>query len=449
MRLNATKADKKEIRFAWCFALVVWSLAAVGAVATTPSIAGVTRSGSSCSLYVSPTGRYSASGRSPGDPTSLRAARQRTKPGTVVCIRGGTYGISSPFYVSRSGAAGKPVVFRSYKGRAVIKWKGSRPPLGSSYAVLQVGSHTHHIAFRGLVIHGANRASSGVKCDTGAHHLVIRGSIIRNTGAAGVITKRCDYVKLLHNLIWHTGYDPNRGWSSGIALNTNVWSDRRASFHNFVIGNVISGASDESSNHTEGHGIILDRGGDVPPVLVANNLVYENGNHCIDVFLSDNAWIVNNTCYKNGLDLRTPQSGEIIINGAGVSNVHVINNVVWAWNPNYPYQLVNGATAAFSHNIAYGGITSQLPERVLANLRQIKPRFRNPPDVDPDLDQQQRTALRPWDVGLRFLGRPTSPLIDGGARPRNMPKRAQYVLRDLRGRLRPRGAGWDIGAYEQ
>jgi hypothetical protein len=312
-----------------------------------------------------------------------------------------------------------------------------------------VGSHTHHIAFRGLVIHGANRASSGVKCDTGAHHLVIRGSIIRNTGAAGVITKRCDYVKLLHNLIWHTGYDPNRGWSSGIALNTNVWSDRRASFHNFVIGNVISGASDESSNHTEGHGIILDRGGDVPPVLVANNLVYENGNHCIDVFLSDNAWIVNNTCYKNGLDLRTPQSGEIIINGAGVSNVHVINNVVWAWNPNYPYQLVNGATAAFSHNIAYGGITSQLPERVLANLRQIKPRFRNPPDVDPDLDQQQRTALRPWDVGLRFLGRPRSPLIDGGARPRNMPKRAQYVLRDLRGRLRPRGAGWDIGAYEQ
>jgi hypothetical protein len=67
-----------------------------------------------------------------------------------------------------------------------------------------------------------------------------------------------------------------------------------------VVGNVISGASDESSYQTDGSGIIMELGGNAPTALVANNVVLQNGDHCINVLEVANVWVVNNTCYQNG-----------------------------------------------------------------------------------------------------------------------------------------------------
>ena len=412
-----------------------------------------------CTLYASPTGSGSAAGTSPTSPTSLAGARSKSVAGSVVCLLAGTYGLSSAFYLSKSGTASSPIVYRSYGGVALLQWTGGSPAAGSSYAVVQLGSGAHHVEFHGLTIDGANRASTGVKCDTGAHHLVVQGSTIRNTGSAGVLAKACDYVTVRRNLISHTGYDPNVGWASAVDLNGDVWSDRTDGFHNFVVGNVISGASDESSAHSEGHGVIVDRGGDGPPVLIANNVVYENGGRCLEAYLSQHVWFVNNTCYKNALDLRNSGTGEICGQGSNSFDLHYINNVASAWTSRPPYRLGDGATGVFSHNVAYGGITSLVPASVLADplqLRLVDPRFTSPPSVDPTLDQQQRTALSPWNVGSDFVPQTTSPLKDLGIDPRTVAGvtaalRAGmdlYLTTDIQGLPRPAAAGWDIGAYE-
>jgi hypothetical protein len=113
-----------------------------------------------------------------------------------------------------------------------------------------------------------------------------------------------------------------------------------------VTGNVISGASDESSYHTDGSGIIIDLGGNAPPVLVANNVAFENGDHCMNVLEVANVWVVNNTCYKNGLDKRQTSTGEVTVKGAADTNVRVINNVAYAWTGRPPFQLRSGAARA-------------------------------------------------------------------------------------------------------
>jgi len=371
-----------------------------------------------------------------------------------VCLAAGTYALSSSFYVSRSGTAGHPIVYRAYGGTALLKWTGGSSP------VVQAGSAAHDVEFHSLVIDGAGRATSGFKCDSGAHHLIIRESTIKNTGSAGVMAKSCDYVTVLRNLISHTGYNPNSGWSSAVSLNGNRWSDRAGGFHDFVVGNVISGASDEAPMHSEGHGVIVDRAGNGPAVLIANNVVYENGGRCLDAYLSAHVWFVNNTCYKNGLDKRhQAHLGEICGKGWSSTDLHFVNNVAYAWTNRGPYKLVDSASGTFSHNVAYGGIESDVPSSVSIDplrLRLVDPLFTNQPVVSATLDQQQRTAVVPWKIGNAFVPRIASPLIGAGVDPRTVSGlttalRAgitRYLLTDVRGAARPKGR-WDVGAYEQ
>jgi hypothetical protein len=122
-----------------------------------------------------------------------------------------------------------------------------------------------------------------VKCNRGAHHLVVRDRTIRNTGSGGVGPKEGDYITVARNLIHRTGYDPHVGWSSGVSLNSNVWSDTAPGFHSYVVGNLISGASDEFSYNTDDSGVISDLDRNAPPVLVANNVIYQNGSRCMNV----------------------------------------------------------------------------------------------------------------------------------------------------------------------
>src|SRR5256886_16719023 len=78
-----------------------------------------------------------------------------------------------------------------------------------------------------------------------------------------------------------------------------------------VSNNIITGEFDGSSNHTDGNGIILDLGGNTPPALIINNVVYGNGGRCIQANVATNFWFVNNTCYKNNLDPSLGNAGSL------------------------------------------------------------------------------------------------------------------------------------------
>jgi hypothetical protein len=420
-----------------------------------------------CTLYASPTGSSSGAGTL-ASPVDIRTAENRAVPGSVVCALPGVYALSSALMINNHGEEGRPITFRAEGGEAVLQYTGTSD---QNHVVQFSGTSpvAHHVVVEGFVIdgRGANGvlASQGVKLNKGgsnvlgAHHITIRNNTLRYFGSAGVGTKHNDYVTVTGNLIYHTGYDPDTGWSSGVSLNSHVWSDNAPGFHSYIVGNVISGSSDESSYNTDGSGVIIDLGGNAPPVLVANNVAFENGDHCVQALDVANIWIVNNTCYKNGLDNRQSGTGEITLNRAGAVNVHVINNVADAWTGRRPFQQFNGATGMYRGNVEYGGNTSSVPSTVLGDpqqLRRSSALFVAPPFVDPSAPLQQATALPPWELGGRLVPQTGGALIDTAINPLTAPGvtpelRAgmeRHLTRDVAGQTRPRGAGWDVGAYE-
>src|SRR6266513_3593375 len=189
-------------------------------------------------------------------------------------------------------------------------------------------------------------------------------------GGSGIGTQNCDYVTADHNIIAHNGYipagaDPNiaqyYSWTSGISYNINQCSDSYDGLHLIIAHNIVVGEVDQTPNHkdangrhTDGGGIILDYDTDTaPPVitcpyppgaLIANNIVYVNGGQCIAANQVSNFWIVNNTCYKNGLDLsEEPSIGEFDSHDS--TNGHFVNNISVAWQAAHPAYVQAGVNS--------------------------------------------------------------------------------------------------------
>ena len=243
----------------------------------------------------------------------------------------GTYSRSSPWYIGRSGSAGKYIVFKSYGGTATFKWTGGGGTL------IAVTSGTHYVEVNGLTVDAQNKADSSINCNT-ADHVRIIGNTLMNGGAAGFSSYHCDYMVIDSNRVYHAGY--SSGFSSAISVNENRWSDNAAGFHTVISRNIISGSYDASSWHADGNGIIVDTGGNIPPTLIVNNLVYENYYRCLATVNVQHVWEINNTCYKNGL--RNNPSNDVAgeINQQGSTDVHVINNIVYAWTYPRPYKQI-------------------------------------------------------------------------------------------------------------
>jgi Bacterial Ig domain len=418
----------------------------VPAPAPAPAPAPDPGTDSPCTLYVSPTGSSSNTGGSSTSPIRLDDAAGRAVPGDVVCLTAGTYSVPSPLYLSRSGVAGSPIVYRSEGGEAVLRSTASTPD-----DMIQVTAGTSYLSFRGLTFDGAGVGDDAVHCKQGSNHIVFAGNTVRDTASVGFSGSGCDYVRVNRNLFYHIGYNPATSWGSAVTLNSSQWSDTAAGFHSYVVNNIISGTTDESSYHSDGNGIIMDMGGNVPPVLIANNVVYENGGRCIHAFHAQNIWVVNNTCYNNGLDNRETYLGEIVAGGSDTNGIHFINNIVAAAPGIYQYQLFNGATATLQTDDGHGGLVNIAPTFT------ADPRFVDPPTVDWSLAEPQSGALAPWNLASRLKLQTDSPMVNAGIDPRTATGMTdalrtgidEFLSTDILGVARPTGGGFDLGAYEQ
>src|SRR6185436_17519705 len=135
-------------------------------------------------------------------------------------------------------------------------------------------------------------------------------------------------------------------------------------FHYVFTNNIISGEYDSSSYHSDGNGIIVDGGYSTqytPKVLIANNVVYANGGPCVVLYEQTGGhWVVNNTCYKNSLDLQVGGcgfargcSGEITVNQTK-TNV-IVNNIARTWDIQRGYNGCCNATGnLLDHNLWWG-----------------------------------------------------------------------------------------------
>jgi parallel beta-helix repeat protein len=414
----------------------------IGAVLSTRTPIGAARTqtrseGPRCTLFVSPQGHGRATGRSARFPTLLAKVAFRTAaPGSVVCLEPGTYDTNTNIVLARSGTPSAPIYYRSYGGRALLRYTGRSLSGGVLQTLAEPGWHgTHDVVIDGLTIDGGNLIGGGVFVSTGSHDITIKNCTIRDTGATGIGLDATDYVTVQNNVIYHTGY--NQGWSSGISLwyggvNTTYGSgsgtaayDGFAGFHNFIVGNVVSGAYDNSQYQTEGNGIIVDGSGAIPPALIANNIVYGNGGSGIVVFHNTgDIWVVNNTAYANGLDL-IPSHGlhaEYLV--AQASNVHLINDLAYGRGPGSRYArayLFNNAQSApaMSHDIGFGGPSNGVAgPRAGPNwsFRNANPRFVSLPTI-PATQTPWATSPPWWAVRHDFRLRAHSPARPGAINP--------------------------------
>jgi hypothetical protein len=331
---------------------------------------------------------------------------------------------------------GHPIVFTGYRSRPLIEYTGRGQHWGG---VLQTSNcrpwcASHDIVIEHLRIYGRDLMESGVFEGLGAYGVAVVDCVISHTGSSGIALNAIDYAYVAHNRIYHAGY--GRGWSSGISLwygggSSAVYGGAAAAingqpgFHNFIIGNVISGSYDNSYHHTDGNGIIVDGTGSIPPVLIANNLVYENGGSGVAVGrTSGPVWVVNNTGYANGLDRRVSGGYAADFLAADASSVHFVNNVAYGRRHGVSYTYNNThSSISWSHNLGYDGITSGVPRSITSNRRYYRyanPRFVSVPAV-PSGPSPWARATPPWRLGRAFHLRRRSAARGSGIVPSRAP----------------------------
>ncbi len=421
-----------------CLGIVAFFLLLVYVLKRFPSATGLNHESSSanCTIFASPSGNDANTGVSPSSPKSFSGAAAATYPGSVVCLLAGAYNLSSTFYPSKSGSSSAWIVYKSYgDGPVSFVWTG--PADASPMFKLGNGnfpSGPAYLEFRGLNLDGDGNAADGFFC-RGSHHLRFLNNSISNTGGSGIAS--INY--------------------------SNQWFDNYSGFHNIISNNIITGEIDQSTNQTDGNGIILDLSSgsydpstaNTPPALVLNNVVYGNGGRCIVAYVVTNFWIVNNTCFKNNLGPSLRNAGSIETNDS--HDGYFVNNIAVAWNGTHPpFEQQNSNSKIFYYSNMYFGASNNFTYSDPSQLIEADPMFLGPPVLDPALPGQYATVLPPPRLESGLTLRPSSQAIAKGIDPVTLPKLPEaivtdlkkYIYADINGNQRtPRGP-FDLGAYQ-
>ncbi len=410
--------------------------------------------------YVAKDGHDSNPGTADSPWRTIQKAAQTLEAGESVLIRGGEY-ISDNSISPRN--SGNPddgyITFKAYPDEPVII-RGN----GSVHNGIYIGGKSY-IAIEGLTI---REFYHGILCQAPGHHITIRNNVFEYNLSSGILSaghipgttgNACDYLTIEGNVVHHTGYHkdgslatgPGEGWGSGIAINPNgnpyVTDTDYSRFHSVIRGNYIyhnrdgtGGDVDDEPDHAEGHGIIIDRGGNLPPMLIENNVIFDNGGMGIHLYGAQNIWVIGNTLYKNTTEQEYPHrnaQAEISVYDVQqpyyepAKNIHVLNNVAYALGDRqityFPH--LGPGDLTMKNNLWYGH-----PFREVFSPRGEDYMFADPLFVNASVDP----------AAADFHLRPDSPGIDRGTN--DLKPGSQLV--DFDGTIRPQRAGYDISAYE-
>lgn len=449
-------------------ALLIVSVFVVSRIISTNEVAPTdSDAAASCNMYASPNGREENTGKSASSPLTLDEANMQAVPGSVVCLMDGTYLRTKPLYIAQSGTNSAWIVYKAeHPHKAIIKWNTREGD--DMFQMTKGNPGTSYIEVSDLVFdgsyNGVNTAKNAIHGHVGTHHLKVLNNIMKNLKGSGIGMGESDYNLIVGNRIHHVGNytsDKEDGWGSGITFNESKWFDNYSGIHSYIIGNVISGLVDGSYHNTDGNGIIMDKGGNTPPTLILNNVIYQSGGRCIHNLEASNIWVVNNTCYSNSLDSRVADTGSVgEFTNQNSKNSYFVNNVVYAWTKGYTF--MNSPEAQnirYAGNVSFGGKgATGLASSIVRDVKQINnidPQFVSALKMDPNADGQYKNALDPLQLTTQFNLRSTSPAINVGVEPTTLTsdanlKRdlAKYIYKDIDGRARPQGTAFDAGAYE-
>jgi hypothetical protein len=423
---------------------------------------GATAHAAGASYFVSTKGLDSNPGTYDRPWLTIYKATRTVQPGDTVQVRGGKY--REFLRVLTSGTASAPITFKAYPGETVIlEGDDATQPAGVMF------NGKSYVLVENLTIQGFKQ---GVSCEAPGHHLTVKGNIIQYNFSAGVSSAgsvsgsldACDYLTVESNVIHHNGFHLNgqlatgsgEGWSSAVSINPDYapyhYDSDYSKFHIIIRGNTIyhnydgtGGDADNDTDHSEGHGVIIDKGGvNSPPALIENNVIFDNGGECIHPLGSHNIWAVGNTCYKNAADplagwpnTQAEIAGYSTINGGErilLKNVHVLNNIACADDRKqityFPdINIDDPSEVDMRNNLWYGNPYREDFSPYGTDYAFAPPSFVNA-TTDPEVaDFRLNRGSRAIDLGTSQLG-------------------ADIQQYDFDGTTRPLGDGYDAGAYE-
>jgi len=340
--------------------------------------------------------------------TEARPFRTITKglsvlaPGDTLYIKSGTYA------EALTGIPGgtswtAPVTVAAYPGHTVVI-NGAR----WGYVVYIGGSNRHHIVLDGLILDGVHTSKSVVSINEGAHHIRIQNCEIKNAYGSGIFLAQPGSNEFISLEIHHNG---TSGRGHGIYVESN--------------NNLIEGCA---IHHSAGWGVHVyngHAGQGADGNVVRDNVVYDNTQGDYDdrgvgigIYTGSGNIAYNNLVWgANAIGIAV---------NYGASNTRLYNNTVYHNNRQGIYIGSEARDTIVRNNIVYLNTGSQISDAgartaIQHNLT-ANPQFRDPSAHD-------------------FHLQPTSPAVDAGVA-------LSEVSDDFDGVSRPRGTGYDIGAYE-
>ena len=325
-------------------------------------------------------------------------------PGDTLFVKSGTYAESLYDVIPSGTSWAKPVTLAAYPGDVVT----IKPSSGNK--VIRF-TRSQYIIIDGFVLDGANVATNVIKITKEAHHIRIQNSELRGAPSQGILVTNygsinSDYNEFI-NLDVHNNGTTNLDHGLYITTRNNL-IDRSSIHHNAGYGvHIYMGGCNNCANNN----------------IVSNNAIYDNasaGSWGPGIILSSGS---GNLAYNN---LIWGNAGGIQV-AYRVSDAQVYNNVVYA-NDNYGIRIQSDSVnAIIRNNIVYQNGSETISDAGSGtiqdhNLVETDPQFVDAPAHD-------------------FHLQPTSPAIDTGTALSEVPY-------DFDGISRPRGAGFDIGAYE-
>ncbi len=401
---------------------------------------------------------------------TIQKAADRVAPGDIVYVMAGDYtGTGTNIaQVQRTGLPDKWILFTPYnndKPRLVMgnnNWNGFNILPAAAYIKIQgfevLGNNPNLTLTDARQQPGACEGPSpaaapiakfngngiSISGRTGGnlrpHHVVINNNKVHDCAGAGISSIEGDYITIednsSYNNSWYTVYGTSgfsifNSWNSDNATETKIIVRRNISYGNILKIAWNIGGTGTNCKFYDGNGIILDNnnaaknplGAYTGKFLLENNICYLNGGRGINVNYSDNAIILNNTTYRNGVSDGGPGVGiesEFIAQGA--NSVSVYNNI-FSGRPGEKVTEVNASVITHNNNLTFEGTGT--------------PYFSG----NQNIVGQNPQFVDAANGNFQLMG--TSPAINAGSSVSG-----QFAAKDILGIDRPQGSGVDIGAYE-
>jgi hypothetical protein len=336
----------------------------------------------------------------------------------------------------------------------------------------------------GFEISPQTAGATGPGITSGGNHVIVRNCYIHDCGGSGIGLGNGDYRIVYNNIVARNAFTSGND-DSGLSFWGLIQSDSNPGYHSMICNNVFYANNNNYSGATDGEGIIIDDNRNTQSghpagavenltytgayTLIENNLCFNNGGKGIEVFLSNNVDIVDNTVFEN-----CTRGAGAEISSYGTNNVTCVNNIAVTNSAisggKYPFLAGGGggnntttnygSNFRYLNNIAYDAHNAATIPLLIQTVTGTQPTFTgngNVTGTNPGLlnaignaNLQNINLAYTTDFEALLGLTSTSPAINtatdgftdwaGAVTP--------VLPFDLNGDVRPSGGGYDIGAYQ-